>query len=56
MVSAKANSARGFLQRNLTKCPLLYYNCVPNLEYTCAVWSPYHQHNVVKLERWSPDL
>ena len=36
-ISAKANSARGFLQRNLTKCPLsvktlcmLYYNCVSN--------------------------
>ena len=22
----------------------------PILEYTCTVWSPYHQHNIAKLE------
>jgi len=56
MISAKANSVRGFLQRNLTKCPLsvkssCYTTLVrPILEYACTVWSPYHQHNIAKLE------
>ena len=56
MISAKANSARGFLQRNLTKFPLpvkisCYTTIVhPILECACTVWSPYHQHNIAKLE------
>ena len=61
MISAKANSARGFLQCNLTKCPLpVKISCYttimrPILKYACTVWSPYHQHNISKLEmvqRW----
>ena len=53
MISAKANLARDFLQRN---CPLpvkisCYTTIVhPNLEYACTVWLPYHQHNIAKLE------
>ena len=49
----KANSVRGFLQRNLTKCPLpikssCYLSLVgPILEYT---WSPYHQYNIHLVE------
>ena len=56
MISAKVNSARGFLQCNLTKCPLpvkisCYTTIVrPILEYACTVWSPYHQFNIAKLE------
>ena len=56
MISAKANSARGFLQHNLTKYPLpvkisCYTTIVrPIFEYVYAVWSPYHQHNIAKLE------
>ena len=56
MISAKANSARGFLQRKLTKFPLsvkisCYTTIVrPILEYACTVWSPYHQLNIDKLE------
>ena len=58
MISAKANSARGFLQHNLIKCPLpvkiscyTMYNCAPNPRVRMyTVWSPYHQHNIAKLE------
>ena len=52
----KANSVRGFLQRNLTKCPLpikssCYLSLVrPILEYTCAIWSPYYQCNIHQVE------
>ena len=52
----KANSVRGFLQRNLTKCPLpikssCYLSLVrPILEYACAIWSPYYQCNINKVE------
>ena len=52
----KANSARSFLQRNLTKYPptvksSCYSTLVhPIIEYTCTVWSPYHQQNELKLE------
>ena len=56
MISARANSPKGFLQRNLTKCPLpvkisCYTTIVrPILEYACTVWPPYHQQNIAKLE------
>jgi len=52
MITAKANSVRGFLQRNLCKCPShvkssSYISYVrPILDYACTVWSPYHQHNI----------
>ena len=56
MIVAKANSAKSFLQHNLTKCPptvksSCYSTLVrPIIEYACTVWSPYHQQNVLKLE------
>ena len=56
MITAKVNSVRGFLQRNLCKCPShikssFYITYVhPILEYACTVWSPYHQHNISKIE------
>ena len=56
MIVAKANSARSFLQRNLTKCPPTvkssHYSTLVRLiiEYACTVWSSYHQQNVLKLE------
>jgi len=53
MITAKA---RGFLQRNLCKCPshvksssYITYDR-PILDYACTVWSPYHQHNISKIE------
>ena len=58
MITAKANSVRGFLQRNLYKCPSHVKNSSyttyvrPILDYACSVyiWSPYHQHNISKIE------
>ena len=56
MITAKANSVRGLLQRNLTKCPPIVkshcYNTFvrPILEYASTVWSPYHEQNIYKLE------
>ena len=56
MISVKADAVRGFLQQNLTKCPpSVKSSCYtiivrPILEYACTVWSPYHQHNIAKLE------
>ena len=52
----KANSVRGFLQRNLTKCLLpIKSSCYlslarPILEYACAIWSPCHQCNIHLVE------
>ena len=52
----KANAVRGFLQCNLTKCPLpikssCYLSLVrPILEYACAIWSPYYQCNIHQVE------
>ena len=46
MIVAKANSARSFLQRNLTEClPTVKSSCYstlvcPIIEYACTVWSP----------------
>ena len=56
MITAKANSVRSLLQRNLAKCPATVkcycYNIFvrPILEYASTVWSPYHEHNIYKLE------
>ena len=56
MITAKANSVRSLLQRNLAKCPATVkcycYNTFvhPILEYASTVWSPYHEHNIYKLE------
>ena len=55
-ITSKANTVRGFLQRNLKKCSidtksLCYRSLVrPILEYTCVVWSPYFKNNINKLE------
>ena len=55
MIVAKANSARSFLQCNVTKCPpTIKSSCYSTLvrtiiEYACTVWSLYQQ-NVLKLE------
>ena len=55
-ITSKANTVRGFLQRNLKKCSidtksLCYRNLVrPILEYACVVWSPYFKNNINKLE------
>jgi len=56
IITAKANSVRGFFQRNLCKCPsrvksssyITYVH--PILDYVCTVWSPYHQHNISQIE------
>jgi len=53
MITTKANSVRGFLQH---KCPshvksspyITYVR--PILDNACTVWSPYHQHNISKIE------
>ena len=56
MVTNKANSVRGFLQRNLAKCTkhvksLSYTTFVcPILDYACTVWSPYYQSNIYSIE------
>ena len=55
MITAKVKSVRGFLQRNLCKCPSHVKNSYtihvrPILDYACSVWSPYHQHNISKIE------
>ena len=55
-ITAKANSVRGLLQRNLAKCPVTVkchcYNTFvhPILEYACTVWSPYQEQNIHKIE------
>ena len=55
-VVSKANSSLGFLQCNLSKCSqeikcLCFKSLVcPILEYTCTIWSPYHQHNINSIE------
>ena len=55
-ITSKANTVRGFLQRNLKKCSietqsLCYKSLVqPILEYACVVWSPYFKNNINKLE------
>ena len=56
MVTSKANSTRGFLQRNLAKCPthvkhLSYTTFVhPILDYACTIWAPYYQSYIHSIE------
>ena len=56
MVTRKANSVRGFLQRNLAKCPthaksLSYTTFVrPILDYACIIWSPHYQSHIHTIE------
>ena len=56
MVTCKANSTRGFIQRNLAKCPtyvkhLSYITFVhPILDYACTIWSPYYQTCIHSIE------
>ena len=55
-ICKKANNMRGFLQRNLRKCPsnvkerayIAYVR--PTLEYSSSVWDPYHQNLVHQIE------
>ena len=55
-ISNKANSIRGFLQRNISSCPITvkeacYKTMVrPILEYASPVWSPFTELNILKLE------
>ena len=56
MVTCKANSTRGFLQRNLAKCPthvkrLSYTTFIrPILDHGCTIWSPYYQTYIHSIE------
>ena len=57
MVTNKANSTRGFLQRNLAKCPT-HVKCLsfvrPILDYACTIWAPYYQlyiHSIEMVQR-----
>ena len=56
MVTSKANSTRGFLQRNLAKCPthvkcLSYTTFVrPILDYACTIWASYYQSYIHSIE------
>ena len=56
IVVNKANSALGFLRRNIGKCStevksLCYKSLVrPILDYASVIWSPYHQHNIHSIE------
>ena len=55
-VCRKANSARAFLQRNISKCPtktkaLCYTTLVrPIMEYGSIIWDPHTANNIGKLE------
>ena len=65
MVTSKANSTRGFLQRNLAKCPTHVKRLSnttfvhPILDYACTIWAPYYQSYIHSI-KWSnvelPDL
>jgi hypothetical protein len=54
--TSKANKTLGFIRRNLGKCPTdirdrAYKTLVrPHLEYASAVWDPYRQHQIHKIE------
>ena len=55
-ITNKANSIKGFLQRNLHSCPILvkvscYKSLIkPILEYTCVVWDPYTEKDILAIE------
>ena len=56
-ITNKATSIKGFLQCNLSSCPIkVKLNCYkslvrPILEYASIVWAPYTQLNINKVER-----
>ena len=55
-ITSKANSIMGFLRRNLKACPpklreTAYFSLVrSSLEYSSAVWDPFRQKDIDKLE------
>jgi len=55
-ITSKANSIKGFLQRNLHNCPIsTKINCYkslikPVLEYACAIWDPFLQKDILAVE------
>ena len=55
-ITSKANSTLGFLWRNLKACPpklreTAYFSLVrSSLEYSSAVWDPFRQKDIDKLE------
>ena len=55
-ITSKANSMLGLLKRNLKRCPLdckkLGYTSMvrSNLEYAAAIWDPYQQGDIGRLE------
>ena len=56
-ITSKANSTLGFLRRNLKACPpklreTAYFSLVrSSLEYSSAVWDPFRQKYIDKLEK-----
>ena len=56
-ITSKANSTLGFLRRNLKACPpklreTAYFSLVKSsLEYSSAVWDPFRQKDIDKLEK-----
>ena len=56
-ITSKANRIKGFLQRNLHKCPsITKSNCYkamvkPILEYAAVIWSPHTQRDINMIER-----
>ena len=56
LICGKANRLLGFLKRNLYNAPIqikehLYKQLLlPSMEYCSAIWDPYHQTTVSKLE------
>ena len=55
-VTNKANKVKGFLQRNLRRCPkTVKANCYkslikPILEYACVIWAPHTQKDIISIE------
>ena len=55
-ITNRANSIKGFLQRNLHSCPIsvkvsCYKSLIkPILEYACVVWDPYTQKDILAIE------
>ena len=56
-ISSKANSAKGFLKRNIYQCPtIIKPNCYksfirPILEYATPVWCPFQQPQINQIKR-----
>ena len=56
-ITSKANFTLGFLRRNLKACPpklreTAYFSLVRSpLEYSSAVWDPFRQKDIDKLEK-----